>query len=150
MYLGGEPRNILNFYKLKKKLKCYLLEDACHALGSEYLFKNKKIKIGSCLHSDICTFSFHPLKSITSGEGGMITTNDKKLFKKMLLARSHGIERSKSHWSYNINDLGYNYRLSELNCSLALSQLKKLNKFIKKREVITKFYNKLFLRLKKI
>ena len=149
MYLGGEPRNILNFYKLKKKLKCYLLEDACHALGSEYLFKNKKIKIGSCLHSDICTFSFHPLKSITSGEGGMITTNDKKFFKKMLLARSHGIERSKSHWSYNINDSGYNYRLSELNCSLALSQLKKLNKFIKKREVITKFYNKLFLRLKK-
>ena len=68
MHMGGHPEHILEFNLLKKKYNCFLIEDACHALGAQYKFKNKKIKIGSCLHSDICTFSLHPLKTITSGE----------------------------------------------------------------------------------
>ena len=148
MYLGGMPNNVISFFKLKKKLNCYLLEDACHALGSEYIHNGKKVSVGNCIHSDICTFSLHPVKSITSGEGGIITTNNYKFFKKMLLARSHGIERTKNHWNYDINKFGFNYRLSDINSSLAFSQLKKLNKFVVKRNSIAKYYDKLFIKLK--
>ena len=99
MYLGGSPDNVLGFYRLKKKYKCYIIEDACHALGASYA-DNKKINfIGSCAHSDICTFSFHPLKSITSGEGGIITTNNKTLSKKIKLLRSHGLIK-KNHYNF--------------------------------------------------
>lgn len=142
MYLGGYPENIYNFYKLKKKFKCYLMEDACHALGASYKFRNKKIMIGSCYHSDISVFSLHPVKSITSGEGGLITTNSKKIFNKMKLFRSHGIERKKNYWQYDVILNGYNYRLSDINCSLGLSQFKKINRFIKKRNFIFNRYVK--------
>ena len=101
MYLGGYPENIFKFYKLKKKYNFYLVEDACHALGAEYLHKKRYIKIGSCIHSDLCAFSLHPVKTITSGEGGLILTNNNKIRKKLNLLRSHGIEREKNHWKYN-------------------------------------------------
>ena len=77
MYLGGYPENVVEFYNIKKKFNCYLIEDACHALGAKYLFNKKYVSIGSCKHSDISTFSLHPVKTITTGEGGLITTNDK-------------------------------------------------------------------------
>ena len=77
MYLGGNPNNVIEFHKLKKKYNFFLIEDSCHALGSEYKNKGKYVKIGSCVHSDISTFSLHPVKSITSGEGGFLTTNSK-------------------------------------------------------------------------
>ena len=76
MYLGGNANNVEKFFRLKKKYKCYLIEDACHALGAKYKYKNKKHYIGNCKLSDICTFSLHPVKTITSGEGGIITTNN--------------------------------------------------------------------------
>ena len=79
----------------KKKLNCFIIEDSCHALGSEYKFKKKYYKIGSCKHSDISTFSLHPLKSITTGEGGAITTNSYDIFKKIILYRSHGMKKNK-------------------------------------------------------
>ena len=143
MYLGGSPDNILDFYKLKKKYKCYIIEDACHALGASYSDRKKINFIGSCVHSDICTFSFHPLKSITSGEGGLITTNNKTLSKKIKLLRSHGIIK-KNHWDFNVKAPGLNYRLSDINCALAYSQFLKLNLFIKKRSQIAKKYNTYF------
>ena len=77
MYNGGYPQNADKFFKLKKKYGFKIIEDACHALGAEYVFKKKIYKIGSCKHSDISTFSFHPLKTITTGEGGLITSNKK-------------------------------------------------------------------------
>ena len=83
MYLGGYPENIPEFYNIKKKYKCYLIEDACHALGAKYEFKNKKYYIGSCKHSDLAVFSLHPVKTITTGEGGIVTTNNKILAKKL-------------------------------------------------------------------
>lgn len=141
MYLGGYPENVIEFYKIKKKYKFYLIEDACHALGAKYYYKNTYIPIGSCKHSDIATFSLHPVKTITSGEGGIVTTNNRLIYKQMNLMRSHGIKKNKNfHWKYNISKLGYNYRLSDLNCALALSQLKKINKFINYRKKIYDFY----------
>lgn len=142
MYLGGYPFNNYEFFKLKKRYKCFLIEDACHAFGSKYKYLNKYIPIGSCKHSDLCVFSFHPVKPITTGEGGAITTNSKKFADKIRLAKSHGIIRSKKYWSYDIKNLGYNFRLSDINCALGLSQLKKIKTFHTKRKKIFNLYKK--------
>ena len=140
MYLGGSANNIEKFYKLKKKYKFFLIEDACHAFGSKYIFKNKKYLVGSCNHSDICTFSFHPLKTITTGEGGALTTNKKTIYDLIKIYRSHGIERGKSHWQYDVLDFAMNHRLSDINCALGISQMEKINTFIKERQKIVKNY----------
>ena len=142
-YLAGHIKEINEFYNLKKKLNCFLIEDACHAFGTKYFVKGKKYSIGSCRHSDICTFSLHPLKTITSGEGGIVTTNNKNIYKKILLLRSHGILRSSKHYEYDVVIQGFNYRLSDINCALALSQTKKLSKFILSRKKIALNYDKL-------
>ncbi len=145
MFHGGYPENVKKFYDIKQKYKFFIIEDACHALGAEYKFKKNFFKIGSCKHADISTFSLHPLKTITSGEGGIITTNNSKIAKNIKLFRSHGISRNKKiHWLYDIKKHGFNYRLSDLNCALGLSQLRKINFFLKKRKKIyTKYLNEL-------
>jgi dTDP-4-amino-4,6-dideoxygalactose transaminase len=141
MYLGGHPENVIEFYNIKIKFNCYLIEDACHAFGSKYLFNKSFISIGSCKHSDISTFSLHPVKTITSGEGGLITTNSKVFYNRIVSLRSHGIDKDKNfHWKYNLSRSGFNYRLSDINCALALSQLKKLNNFINYRKKIFNTY----------
>lgn len=143
MYHGGYPRNINEYYKLKKKYKCFLIEDSCHALGASYISGKKKIMIGSCKHSDISTFSLHPVKSITSGEGGIVTTNNKKIARQIELFRSHGIVRNNSmYWKYDVILNGFNYRLSDINSALGLSQFKKINIFLNKRKKIFDFYSK--------
>ena len=137
MFHGGYPEYSKKFYDLKKKYSFLIIEDACHALGSEYKWKNRQYKIGSCKHSDISTFSMHPVKTITSGEGGVITTNNIKIAKNIKLLRSHGISRDKKkYWNYDVIKNGFNYRLSDINCALGLSQLKKINFFLKKRKKI--------------
>ena len=142
MYHGGFPESPKDFYDLKKKYNFFIIEDACHALGSKYRFKNKSFRVGSCSHADISTFSLHPLKTITSGEGGIITTNNIKIAKNIKLFRSHGILRnSKEHWKYDILKHGFNYRLSDINCALGLSQLNKISSFLKKRKKIYEKYN---------
>ena len=95
MYNGGYPENAGRFKNLKKLSNFYLVEDACHALGASYSFNNKIYKLGSCKHSDISTFSLHPLKTITTGEGGIVTTNSKALDYKIKKLRSLGIIRNK-------------------------------------------------------
>jgi len=156
MYLGGYPENVVEFFKIKKKYGFYLIEDACHALGAKYFYNKKYIPIGSCMHSDISTFSLHPVKTITSGEGGAVTTNSRSIYDKIILLRSHGIEKDKNfHWNYDILTPSFNYRLSDLNCALALSQLKKINKFINYRKKIYDFYrrhlkkNHIFMNMRK-
>jgi dTDP-4-amino-4,6-dideoxygalactose transaminase len=144
MYLGGYPENVIEFYRIKKKFNCYLIEDACHALGAKYIYKKKNIYIGSCKHSDIAVFSMHPVKSITSGEGGFLTTDNKKIYQKAKLFRSHGLKQGKNHWNYEIICNGFNYRLSDINCALALSQFKKLKKFIFLRKKKYLLYKKAF------
>ena len=99
--------------------------------------------IGSCKHSDISTFSLHPVKSITSGEGGIVTTNNKKIARQIELFRSHGIVRNNSmYWKYDVILNGFNYRLSDINSALGLSQFKKINIFLNKRKKIFDFYSK--------
>ena len=141
MYNGGFPENVLEFYKIKKKYGSFLIEDACHALGASYLYKKKYFKVGSCKHSDLAIFSLHPIKTITSGEGGIVTTNNKKFYERLKILRSHGIKKSqKKHWQYDVIETSLNFRLSDLNCALGLSQLNRIKKFISARKKIYDYY----------
>tara|TARA_B110000261_G_scaffold154203_1_gene185588 strand:+ start:1465 stop:2172 length:708 start_codon:yes stop_codon:yes gene_type:complete len=97
MYHGGYPESSYQLYEIKKKYNLFLIEDACHALGSEYKYKKKYFKVGSCKHADVSTFSLHPVKTITSGEGGIVTTNNIKIANNIKLLRSHGILRNKKN-----------------------------------------------------
>ena len=142
MYMGGYPENAIKFFQLKKKYNFLIIEDACHAFGASYDNANKKIRIGSCKYSDLCAFSFHPVKSITTGEGGLLTTNNSSYYNKIEKFGAHNIDRKNKYWDYDIKKLGFNYRLSDLNCALGISQLRKLGFFIKKRKEIYKFYKK--------
>jgi len=146
MYNGGDPLNAETFFKIKKKYKFYLLEDACHALGGKY-YSLPNSYIGSCKFSDISTFSFHPAKTLTTCEGGMVTTNNPKFYKIIKMLKNHGMIRKKSnkknyYWKYKIMHPGYNFRLSDVNCSLGISQLKRIDKIIKTRKKIAAIYIK--------
>lgn len=144
VHMGGLSCDMKAINILAKKYKFKILEDASHALGGTY---NQK-KIGSCEYSDIAVFSFHPVKTITSAEGGVAVTNNKHLAENMRSFREHGIEKNPlkfqghSHgpWFYQQKEIGYNYRLSDLHAALGISQLKKINKFTKKRNLIAKYY----------
>ena len=146
VHLAGYPCNLKKIYSLKKKYNFKILEDASHAFGSYYM----NHKIGSCKYSDIAVFSFHPVKIFTSGEGGVLVTNNKEYYKKALMLRNHGITRDKkmivkkkyNSVYYEQQLLGYNYRLSDLHASLGISQLSKIDKFYKKRLSIKKRYDK--------
>jgi len=135
-----------NLFYLKKKYNLYLINDNCHALGSR-LNKSNKYAIK---YADIVTQSFHPVKHFTTGEGGAVLTNNKKFRDRINLSRNHGIERNAQtekkmgSWYYNIRNIGYNFRLSDINCALGISQIKKLNKFVSRRRNIANHYNKVF------
>lgn len=123
-----------------------IIEDGAHALGAKY--NNKKI--GCLTYSEMAMFSFHPVKHITTGEGGIIVTNDKEYFEKLQLFRSHGITKNnlinETHgdWYYEMQELGFNYRITDIQCALGLSQLNKLDSFVKSRRKIAKMYNEIF------
>jgi UDP-4-amino-4,6-dideoxy-N-acetyl-beta-L-altrosamine transaminase len=146
VHLGGLSSNMKEIFDLSKKYNFKIIEDASHAVGGKY----KGTVIGSCKFSNITIFSFHPVKSMTTGEGGMALTNDKKIYLKMKLLREHGIERNSNNfknnnnslWYYEQQTLGFNYRMSDIHAALGLSQLDKVNKFIKKRNLISKKYKK--------
>ena len=140
MPLGGSIINVEGFHKIKKKYNCFWMEDNCHALGSSYKFKNKIEKSGSCKHSDFSIFSFHPIKAITTFEGGCINFKSRKLFNKAKLLRSHGIIKKKKYWVYNVILNGFNFRLNDVSAAVGISQLKRLNQFVKKRQSIAKQY----------
>ena len=97
-----------------------------------------------------CNISFHPLKSITTGEGGAITTNVRKIYDKLITLRSIGIKRSNKHWNYNVTELGLNFRLSDIQCALGISQFKKLKIFIRKRKKISQIYDQEILNEKNV
>ena len=136
---AGHPADWESFYFLKKKYKFVLVNDNCHALGS----KLNNDKAYSSKFADIVTQSFHPVKQITTGEGGAIITNNKKIYSKCLLLRNHGIKRNKEKWwSYSMSELGFNYRISDINCALGSSQISRLSKIIKRKREIAQLYNK--------
>jgi perosamine synthetase len=150
VHFSGLPCDMPEIYKIAKKNGLKIIEDACHALGAEYRHNGKWIKVGSCRHSDMTVFSFHPVKHITTGEGGAITTNNKKLYEKLCALRSHGVYRDrkmsieKGPWYYEMRDLGFNYRMTDFQCALGLSQLKNVESFIEKRRYIAKMYDMRF------
>ncbi len=146
----GHPSNLIKIRNIAKEYNLKVIEDASHSLGSSYVNRDKKFKCGDCKHADMATFSFHPVKHITTGEGGIITTNNKKIFDKLNLFRKHGIQRSNKmfskkkqigKWYYDMEFLGYNYRLTDFQSALGISQLKNLKKFIKRRRNIVNYYN---------
>ena len=156
VHMSGSAYNMDKIRKISKKFKIPVIEDCAHAFGAKY---SDGSMIGSCKFSDISVFSFHPVKSMTTGEGGVITTNSKSLYLKLLRLRSHGINKSNdkfinkknaytngklNRWYYEMRELGYHYRITDIQCALGLSQLKKINKFIKDRKKIAKIYDKSF------
>ncbi len=143
---AGHPCDWKSLKFLKKKYNLKLLNDNCHALGAR-LDNNLKYAIK---YADIVTQSYHPVKNFTTGEGGAILTNDNKINKFAKNYRSHFMIKSKNiskkfgNWRYTVDDLGFNYRLTDIQCSLGITQLKKLNKFIKRRQEIASYYNSNF------
>jgi len=127
---------------LKDNYSIKILEDNAHAIGAS----QGDIKAGSCKNSDISIFSFHPVKNMTTGEGGAITTNSKEIFEKLISLRNHGMVKTANMapWEYEMRELGFNYRLTDIQASLGLSQLEKLDSFLDKRREIAKRYHKSF------
>ena len=146
---AGFPSNTEKLRELAARHKLWIMEDACHAPGAR--FRNSEgewAASGSGRYADIGTFSFHPVKHLTTGEGGMITTNDKGLYEKILKLRTHGITKNEQEfekasdgpWYHEMQVLGFNYRLPDLNCALGVSQLKKMPKNLARRQEIASIY----------
>ncbi len=146
VHFAGLPCEMREIHKLSKKYKFKIIEDASHAVGAKYYGS----KIGSCKYSDITIFSFHPVKIMTTAEGGAALTNSKELDFKLKFYRSHGItkerkflnKRNKANWYYECKDLGFNYRLNDIQSALGISQLKKVNKWLLYRNKLAKNYQK--------
>ena len=147
VHFAGQSCNMKKIFSLSREYGFRIIEDASHAIGGKYLDK----LIGDCQYSDITVFSFHPVKIITTAEGGLATTNSKDLAEKMQLYRSHGITRDESlmtdradgAWYYQQVDLGFNYRMTELQAALGVSQMNRLNEFITKRHILQERYDSL-------
>lgn len=145
VHFGGQSCEMEKIFSLSRKFKFKIIEDASHAIGGRYQEK----PVGNCEFSDMTVFSFHPVKIITTGEGGMIVTNDPSLAKRLRLFRSHGITKNPEDfvgqpagkWYYEQQELGFNYRITDFQAALGLSQLGRINGFIKKRHSIAKRYN---------
>lgn len=145
VHLAGQPCDMDAIHTLAKKYHLIVIEDGAHALGSVY----KGRKIGTI--SDMTTFSFHPVKPITTGEGGMVVTKSKELYQRLCLFRSHGITRDENlmtqnegPWFYQQLSLGYNYRITDIQCALGCSQMKKLDQFIARRQELAERYDEAF------
>jgi perosamine synthetase len=156
VHMAGSACEMEELSKIAKARGIAVIEDAAHALGGFY---SNGQPVGSCSFSDMTVFSFHPVKSVTTGEGGVITTNSESLYRQLLRLRSHGINQLddpmtdlilgftngvKNSWYHEMQVLGYHYRLSEIQAALGLSQLRKLDKFISKRRELARNYDSLF------
>lgn len=151
VHFAGQPCRMEEISTLAKERDLTVIEDAAHAIGAEYEVGGKTFKVGSCAHSDMTIFSFHPVKHITCGEGGIITTNNPELYARMQQLRTHGITKDPSQletdggpWYYEMHELGYNFRITDFQCALGMSQLKKLDNFVARRRAIVAAYNLAF------
>jgi len=162
VHYAGLPCNMEKIYEVCVKYNVNIIEDAAHALGGNY---ETGEKIGSCKYSDLTVFSFHPVKSITTGEGGVITTNNEVLYNKLIELRSHGIIKNlqsvknpilgmtkgkRNLWYYEMNSIGFHYRMTEMQAVLGISQMKKIDKFINRRRNIAYKYNRSLQKFKNI
>ena len=161
VFYAGQVWDINEIYKFCKKRNIKIIDDACHAIGTSYKNNKKIYNIGSCKHSDITTFSFHSIKNITTAEGGCILTNNRTLYDSIKNLRSHGINREitktktnkinfkNEPWFYEAVEISENYRLSDLQCSLGISQLQKIEKFKKQKDILYKYYKNKIRTLKR-
>ena len=147
VHFAGQSCNMKKIHALSQEYGFKIIEDASHAIGGKYLEQ----PIGCCQYSDIAVFSFHPVKIITTAEGGLATTNNKELAERMQLFRSHGVTRNpglmnkllEGDWYYQQVDLGFNYRMTELQAALGVSQMQRLDKFVTQRHILQKRYDSL-------
>ena len=156
VHFAGHSTDMAALNELREIFGFYVIEDAAHALGGEYA----DCRVGSCEYSDLAVFSFHPVKHMTTGEGGAITTNDEELYKRLKLFRTHGMSKEADRfvntsiaydsdgqpnsWYYEMKEPGFNYRITDLQCALGLSQLSKLDKFVARRREIAMQYEDSF------
>ena len=152
VHFAGLPCEMDRISAIAKKHKLHVIEDAAHAIGSQYADGSY---VGSCKYSDMTVFSFHPVKAITTGEGGAVTTNDEDLYKKLMMLRSHGVTKDEKlltknpgPWYYEMQSLGFNYRMTDMQAALGCSQLRKLGFFKKRRREIVTMYNSAFAGMK--
>ena len=154
VHLAGQSCDMDKIYKLSQEYGFKVIEDASHAIGADY----KSTKIGCCKYSDLTVFSFHPVKIVTTGEGGMDLTNDKELHEKLLLYRSHGITRDTKlmtrpvdgPWYYQQIELGFNYRMTDMQAALGYSQMQKVDEFVSRRRYLAKRYDELLKNINNI
>ena len=152
---AGYPIDSEKFKKIADEYRLWIIEDACHSPGAFFIdSKGEKQKTGNGKFADLTCFSFHPVKHITTGEGGMITTNSKELYKKLLILRTHGITKNpdmliENHggWYYEMQELGYNYRLTDFQAALGISQLKRADEGLQRRQEIARQYDEAFKNL---
>lgn len=156
VHFGGFPCNMAEIARIGASAGATVIEDAAHALGGRYASGER---VGSCAYSDMTVFSFHPVKSITSGEGGMVTTNRHDLYRRLLRLRGHGINKADdpyqhphhayqdgnfNRWYYEMQELGFNYRMTDIQAALGLSQFRKLDRFMARRSELTARYREAF------
>ena len=155
VHLAGQCEDLKKIHEVSRKYGLFIIEDAAHAIGTRYVSEDgSSCPIGANVYSDLTTFSFHPVKTIAMGEGGAVTTNDAEIAERLKVLRSHGMLRESSQWInkydesgpwyYEMHDLGYNYRVSDINCALGLSQLHKLANFKQSRMKLVQEYDALF------
>ncbi len=156
VHFSGLTCDMVTIKKMADKAGAVIVEDAAHALGSHY---EDGSAVGNCRYSLMTVFSFHPVKSITTGEGGLITTNDEEVYRKLLRLRSHGINKEAdtwlspenaqtdgipNSWYYEMQELGFHYRITDIQCALGVSQMKKLDSFVARRRTLAKRYDAAF------
>ena len=166
VHFAGVACDMARIQEIANEFSSILIEDASHALGAAY---EDGSKVGNCRYSEMTVFSFHPVKGIAAGEGGMITTNDEHIFQRLLKLRSHGICKGNFEfpgislpdnqlmkpenalegsdlkmWYYEMQELGYNYRITDIQCALAISQMKKIDRFLGRRRAIASIYDDAF------
>lgn len=149
VHFAGHPCDMPTIWEMAIQNDLVVIEDACHALGAEYSYGGRTYRVGSCAHSHMACFSFHPVKHITTGEGGAITTNDEEIYRRLLSLRAHGITRDPDRlsrndgpWYYEMQELGFNYRITDFQCALGLAQLKKVDEFVRRRREIAGRYSR--------
>ncbi|NRB72730.1 MAG: UDP-4-amino-4,6-dideoxy-N-acetyl-beta-L-altrosamine transaminase [Verrucomicrobiales bacterium] len=159
---AGHPADFEAISKVASERGAVVIEDACHAVGGRWKKADEEYRVGSLPWVDAATFSFHPVKTLTTGEGGMVTTNNPEIAERARLLRSHGMVRKPDKfqlfgtsgalsevgdWAYEMQELGFNYRLTDLQCALGISQLKRLPEFIERRQQVVSKYNEAFAEL---
>ncbi|MDH5523675.1 MAG: UDP-4-amino-4,6-dideoxy-N-acetyl-beta-L-altrosamine transaminase [Desulfobulbaceae bacterium] len=161
VHFAGQPVDMQSFAEIAAEFGVSIVEDGCHALGSHYMTKDgETVRVGCCKHSSMTVFSFHPIKNITTGEGGAVTTNDRDLYEHLIRLRTHGTVRAphllrnkdlafsnvdgkrvSNPWYYEMQELSHNFRISDFQCALGRSQLRKLDQFVARRNKLVQLYN---------